>query len=133
MRQEEFIHQVQARGALPDTGHAERAVRATLETLGERIDGGLAVKLAAQLPHEIGENLRRVAPEHSGQHFDRRTFIHRVSEKSGQPEPKAAHLIRVTMEMVDQATTGALSKRVSSSLSDDMQDLLTVTPHKPAQ
>jgi hypothetical protein len=42
MQHDEFVGQVQARARLADTGRAESAIRATLETLGERIPEGLA-------------------------------------------------------------------------------------------
>ena len=61
MEHDEFIGQVQARARLDSRGAAEQATRATLETLGERLSEGAAENLAAQLPHEIGEHLRRTA------------------------------------------------------------------------
>ena len=47
MQHDEFIAQVQARARLSSRGDAERATRATLETLAERLAGGLRDKLAA--------------------------------------------------------------------------------------
>ena len=58
MRYEEFTGQVQARAGLPDRQSAERAVRATLETVAERVPDGVADHLAAQLPTEAAEDLR---------------------------------------------------------------------------
>ena len=56
MEHDEFIGQVQHRARLGSRGDAERATRATLETLAERIADGAANNLAAQLPNEIGEH-----------------------------------------------------------------------------
>ncbi len=50
MKYDEFISQVQRRANLASREEAERATRATLETLGERLAGGEAKDLAAQLP-----------------------------------------------------------------------------------
>lgn len=52
MQHDVFIGQVQQRAKLPSRGDAERATRAALETLGERIPSGFATNLAAQLPVE---------------------------------------------------------------------------------
>ena len=59
MKHDEFIGQVQHRARLSSRGAAERATRATLEPLAERLAGGEADDLAAQLPLELGEHLRR--------------------------------------------------------------------------
>ena len=53
MEHDEFVGQVQNRARLGSRGDAERAIRATLETLAERIADGTAQNLAAQLPVEI--------------------------------------------------------------------------------
>jgi uncharacterized protein (DUF2267 family) len=50
MTYDEFIGQVHHRARLGTTGDAVRATRATLEVLGERLFGGEAKDLAAQLP-----------------------------------------------------------------------------------
>lgn len=49
MRYDEFIGQVQHRAGLGSHAEAERATRATLETLAERLAGGEAHDLAARL------------------------------------------------------------------------------------
>jgi uncharacterized protein (DUF2267 family) len=58
MKHDECIGQGQHRARLSSRGEAERATRATLETLAERLVGGEAKDLAAQLPPEIGEHLQ---------------------------------------------------------------------------
>ena len=63
------------------------------ETPGERIPEGLAGNLAAQLPHEIGEHLRRTeiyTGAGTGERFGRQDVIARVSERAGVDEPQAA-------------------------------------------
>jgi uncharacterized protein (DUF2267 family) len=71
-------------------GDAERAIRSTLETLGERIRDGLAENLAGQLPVEIGEHLRRTEAIYdlgAGERFDRDEFIARVAGPSRRRPP----------------------------------------------
>lgn len=53
VKYDEFIAQVQRRADLSTKDEAERAIRATLETLAGRLAGGEAKDLAAQLPPEI--------------------------------------------------------------------------------
>ncbi|GLZ12785.1 hypothetical protein Acsp04_30200 [Actinomadura sp. NBRC 104425] len=128
MRHSEFLGRVQNRGRLPDLGYAERACRATLETLGERVPEGLADNLAAQLPHEIGEHLRRTevyGGAGTGERFDRHAFVRRVAERAGVDEQKAAFLARVVLEVVDEATQGRIMDRVYDSLSPDIRRLVT--------
>ncbi|GAA3509213.1 DUF2267 domain-containing protein [Actinomadura keratinilytica] len=128
MQHSQFLGRVQNRGRLPDLGHAARACRATLETLGERVPEGLADNLAAQLPHEIGEHLRRTEVHGgagTGERFDRHAFVRRVAERGGVDEQKAAFLARVVLEVVDEATEGRIMDRVYESLSPDIRRLVT--------
>lgn len=129
MQHDEFIGQVQNRAHLDSRGAAERATRATLETLAERIPAGLADNLAAQLPPEIGEHLRRVeaAPDEpeTGERFERREFLRRVSERSGRDEPQAAHDARVVMAVVDEATSGGVVDKVAEALPEDVNQFLS--------
>ncbi|MQA95749.1 MAG: DUF2267 domain-containing protein [Streptosporangiales bacterium] len=127
MRHEELLGQVQARARLPGPGEAERACRATLETLAERIPEGLAENLAAQLPHEIGEHLRRTVVfggQGSGERFDAETFIGRVAERGGVDRPQAAYQARVVLEVADEATQGNVMERVRDSLPADVRSLV---------
>jgi hypothetical protein len=86
VRHDEFTGQVQSRARLAGRGDAERAACAVLETLGERVPEGLAGNLTAQLPHEIGEHLRRTEVYGGagiGDRFGRQDFIARVAERAG--------------------------------------------------
>ncbi|RJL22729.1 DUF2267 domain-containing protein [Bailinhaonella thermotolerans] len=124
MQHDEFIGQVQSRAHLASRGDAERATRATLETVGERIPEGLADNLASQLPHEIGEHLRRtevLGGQGTGEHFDRQEFVDRVADRAGVDEPKAAHVARAVLEVVDEATQGHIMEKVRDSLPPDIR------------
>ncbi|GAA5077795.1 uncharacterized protein (DUF2267 family) [Thermocatellispora tengchongensis] len=128
MRHDEFIGQVQARAKLSGRDKAERAIRATLETLGERVPEGLADNVAAQLPHEIGEHLRRTEVYGglgTGERFGREEFLHRVAERAGADEPQAAYLARVVLEVTAEATEGSVMQKVRDSLSPDLRELVT--------
>lgn len=128
MQHDEFIGQVQARGKLASRGQAERTIRSVLETIGERIPDGLSDNLSAQLPHEIGEHLRRTQqPDQagSGEHFDRDTFLSRVSERSGLDRPQAVYASRVVCEVMDEATQGGVMGKVLQALPPDVRPIVT--------
>lgn len=114
MDHDEFIGRVQQRAQLGSRGEAERATRATLETVGERISDGAADNLAAQLPQEIGEHLRRVASTQAGtgERFSVDDFFQRVTGREGVDQPDAVFHSRVVLEVTDEATTGALMTKV---------------------
>ena len=61
---------------------AERATRATLRTLGERIDRGQARQLAAQLPPELAPWMATSTP---AQPFDVDEFVRRVAAQENTP------------------------------------------------
>jgi Uncharacterized conserved protein len=128
MRHDEFIGQVQARGKLDSRGQAERVTRSVLETIGERIPDGLADNLAAQLPHEIGEHLRRtVEPDKhgTGEHLDLKEFMSRVEAKSGLDRPQAVYATRVVWEVTNEATQGSVMAKVRDALPPDVRTIVT--------
>lgn len=127
MQHDEFIGQVQARARVPSRGDAERATRSTPETLGERLPEGLVDNLAAQLPVEIGEHLRRtitLGGQGTGERFDRAEFVRRVSERSGADEPLALFQARAVLEVVTAAVQPGIVNRVKGSLPPDLAELV---------
>ncbi|WP_224332182.1 DUF2267 domain-containing protein [Haloprofundus halobius] len=84
MNFDEFTGQVQNRLELPDTGESVRAIRATLTTLGERLQEGEAQDLAGPLPMEID---RYLLDADSGQRFAFDEFVDRVAEREGSTDP----------------------------------------------
>jgi uncharacterized protein (DUF2267 family) len=128
MQHDEIIGQVQARAGLDSRGTAEAAIRGTLETLAERIQSDQAKKLAAQLPPEIGEHLRRVvyAPDEpaTGQRMSRHEFFDRVAHRSRFEPSKAVHAARCVIEVMEEAAQGSLMTRIRKSLDDDLSQVL---------
>lgn len=60
-----FMKEVRERGGFASMDHAERATRATLSLLGERLAGGQPGNLAAQLPAELADALGAEGPGES--------------------------------------------------------------------
>ncbi|WP_407549334.1 DUF2267 domain-containing protein [Streptomyces sp. Pv4-95] len=132
MQHDELLGLVQARAALPDRGRAERAARATLETVAERVPAGLAQHLAAQLPHEIAEPMLRVSEEHApaegrpsgGERFDLTIFAGRVAWRGGVSEEAALQEATAVFEVLDAALSPELMEKLSHSLPHDIRELL---------
>jgi len=104
MKHDEFIGQVQHRARLSSRGAAERATRATLETLAERLAGGEAKDLAAQLPPELAEHLRS-GWSAMGERFSLEEFFRRVSQREGADLPEAVFHARAVIEVLSEAVS----------------------------
>ncbi|SRR5579883_1753295 len=129
MKYDEFIKHVQSVSQLDSPEEAERATRATLETIRERIVGDEAKDIAAQLPKELGEYLHGREGE-NGQHFSMEEFITRVSQKEGV-EPTAAfmHVRAVFTVLQDAISVGELAD-LQVNLSKDYAELFGNLPPK---
>ncbi|MEE1942113.1 DUF2267 domain-containing protein [Streptomyces sp. TRM 70361] len=139
MRYEELTGQVQAHADLPDRQAAERALRATLETLAERVPDGVADHLAAQLPTEAAEPLRRVVAGHEasprqraesrtrGEPFDLTAFAGRVAWRSRASEDVAIREATAVLEVLDAAVSPELMLKVCRVLPPDIRRLLPTT------
>ena len=96
-----FIARVQEEAAIDSESKAREAAIATLTTLGERISGGQAMKLAAQLPPEIRYDLQQ--QDDSAQEFDRDEFFKRIGERQGTDRATAEKHARAVLKAVKQA------------------------------
>jgi uncharacterized protein (DUF2267 family) len=102
MKYDDFVGQVQNKAKLATSQEAIKAIRATLQTLAERIVTGEAQNLAAQLPQEIGDYVREVEKD---EQFSLDTFFKRVAEREGVDEPDAVYHARAVMTVVSEAVT----------------------------
>nr|WP_242047529.1 DUF2267 domain-containing protein [Coleofasciculus sp. FACHB-SPT36] len=123
VKYEQFIKQVQSVAQLSHRQEAERATRATLETLKERIVGDEAKDLASQLPAELQECLRGREGE-NGQFFSLQEFYQRVSEKEGTDPSDAATHVRAVFAVLQKAVTPGEFADVRANFSDDDAELL---------
>jgi uncharacterized protein (DUF2267 family) len=122
MNFDQFTGQVQNRLELSDTGRALRAIRATLTTLGERIQEGEASDLASSLPMEIDYYLTDAVAEH-GQRFHWQEFIDRVWERekltNRDDRADAAYHARVVMAVVNEVTPPGEMQQIREQLPAD--------------
>ncbi len=126
MKYDEFIKHVQSVAQLDSREEAERATRATLETIRERIVGDESKDLASQLPHEFAQYLKGREGE-NGQFFDLQEFIDRVSKKESVEPTAAAIHVRAVFSVLQQAVTPGEFADVRANFSPDYAEIFAVS------
>jgi uncharacterized protein (DUF2267 family) len=125
MKYDEFISQVQQRTFLASREEAERATRATLETLGERLAGGETKDLASQLPQELAQYLLKGHERVPGR-FSLDEFFWLVSEREGVNLSQATEHARVVTALLSEVVTMGEIENVRSQLPRDFARLFEV-------
>lgn len=127
MQEHEFIAAVKESLDLPDNRSAERAVRATLTVLGQRLEGGEAKDLASQLPGSLREQLPSDGP---GERFDVDTFYERIAAEEGEgvTVPQARQHARAIAKGLETALSGGEWNNFTSQLPADYADFLGTEP-----
>lgn len=116
MNHDEFVGQVQHRAHLPSRGDAELIIRATLETLGERLQSESAEHVAAQLPPELGRHLKNRPFEH----LSLRDFNERVAKREHHDIAKASFHARCGPGLLVDA--GGSARMFNSAISGGTSD-----------
>lgn len=127
MQKHEFVSAVKESLGLPDNESAERAVRATLTVLGQRLEGGEAKDLASQLPAGLSDAL---PSEGAGEQFDVNTFYQRIADQEGDgvTVAQARQRARAIAKGLETALTGGEWQNFTSQLPQDYQDFLGTEP-----
>ena len=127
MQEHEFVSAVKESLDLPDNRSAERAVKATLTVLGERLEGGEAKDLASQLPGGLADALPN---EGGGERFDVDTFYQRIAEQEGDgvTVAQARQHARAIAKGLETALTDGEWQNFTSQLPKDFQDFLGTEP-----
>ncbi|MEJ2032998.1 MAG: DUF2267 domain-containing protein [Deltaproteobacteria bacterium] len=120
MRERDFVDRVRERAGLESKGEAEKVVRATLETLGERLHKTERVKLAAQLPDELKELLHR-RPDHD--FFQLEEFYNRVSARAGIRYPHAVEQAMAVATVLKEAVSPGELAEIIADLTEDYREL----------
>ena len=108
MQYQEFLQGVQEQISATEPATqtqraAEQAITATLQTLSERLTGGEATDLAAQLPEELKAPLERSAEE--AERFSLEEFYERVAEREGVDLETARNDASAVMSVLRLAVT----------------------------
>ncbi|WP_328303432.1 DUF2267 domain-containing protein [Actinomycetospora sp. NBC_00405] len=127
MQEHEFVSAVKESLGLPDNRSAERAVKATLTVLGQRLEGGEAKDLASQLPGSLADALPN---EGGGERFDVDTFYQRIAEQEGEgvTVAQARQHARSIAKGLETALTDGEWQNFTSQLPKDYQDFLGTEP-----
>lgn len=107
-------------GVPPD--RAATLTEATLETLSERITGGEARDLAAQLPKPAQDWLTG-SPE-PAERFDLTEFIRRVAERAEVPPDEAREATRAVLRTLREAVTAGEFDDVMSQLPKEFGEFM---------
>lgn len=119
MTYDQFVGQVQRRAQLGSLGDTVSAIRATLETLAERLTDDEARNLASQLPREVAVYvLGSVLLQPDRMRLD--DFFDRVTLREGINPSDAIYHARVVLEMVGETVSG----------SGEMDDVLSQLPQE---
>ena len=120
MKGDEFIAEVKNLAELDSNEEAEKATRATLETLKERLAGDEPSNLAAQLPPEVAPN---VEGEGGREAFPVGEFYERVARKEGVGHDEAVRHARAVATVLQTAVTGGELEDVRSQLGNEYREL----------
>lgn len=116
MRYDEMLARVREELGLPDQEHADKAIRATVQVLGERLSGQEPANLRDQLPAELATELPTTG---DGQSFDADEFIRRVGEREG---------LGCSQDQLRQHAQTALTVVLGSVSGEERDDVLAQLP-----
>lgn len=119
---EEFVEEVRWRAGLGSRGEAEDALRATFETLAERLAGGEVEDLASQLPQSLAKYLRHERAGY-GEPYTLNQFLDRVGEREGVDTTEAASHVRAIFSLVQEVVTPGEMSDVRAQLPGDFAPL----------
>ena len=123
MNHDEFVGQVQHLAHLPSRGDAEMVIRATFETLGERLQTESAEHVAAQLPAELGRHLKN----RPFQHLSLQDFKERVAEREHRDVRKAAFHARCVLATLRHAISPGAVRKIRLQLPEEFDPLFGVS------
>jgi uncharacterized protein (DUF2267 family) len=128
MNHDEFVGHVQHGARLSSRGDAETAIRATFETLADRLQPEGVAHIAAQLPPELALQLRGAGHL---EHLKLHEFYARVAKREDKADvdaAKAAFHARAVMETLREAISPGAMQKLEQQLPAEFSDLL----HSPA-
>jgi uncharacterized protein (DUF2267 family) len=121
---QEFITAVADRSGL-SREDAENLVHATLRVLAERISGGEAEDLKAQMPKQLQVDL--IPPQEEAQSFGADEFARRVAQRSGMSEADAGAGVIAVLATIREAVTPGEFDDVLAQLGKEFAELVEGT------
>lgn len=120
MNHDEFVGHVQHNAHLPSRGDAETIIRATFETLGERVQSETAAHIAAQLPPELARHLK----DRRFEHLSLREFHERVAKRENTDVQKSMFHARCVLDTMRTAISPGAVQKLRMQLPEEFQPLL---------
>jgi uncharacterized protein (DUF2267 family) len=121
MKHDEFMTKVGQRADV-SLETADALTAATLRTLAERISGGEAKDLAAQLPAELKPHL--TGADEPAQRFDAEEFVRRVAERAGTDPDRARAGVQAVFTTIREAVTPGEIDDITAQLPKDFEELV---------
>lgn len=121
MEHDEFITKVGQRADV-SLERADALTAAVLQTLAERISGGEAADLAAQLPAELKPHL--TGADEPAEAFSAEEFIRRVAERAGTDPDRARAGVRAVFTTLREAVTLGELDDITAQLPKDFRELV---------
>jgi uncharacterized protein (DUF2267 family) len=125
MQYGEFMRSVTERSGL-DRDQAEKAVRATLNTLAQRLAGGEAKDLASQLPQELKDTVMLTTGAGQGAPMSLDEFLETVAQREGCPVDRARVHAQAVMTTLKDAVTDEEFEEVMTQLDKEYRQLVPV-------
>jgi uncharacterized protein (DUF2267 family) len=119
----EFMQSVRERGGLDDD-QADKAVRATLNTLAQRLAGDEPYDLAAQLPEELKLTTIFTTEAGFGHDLSAQQFVETVAHREGCPAEPARRHVQAVMSTLRDAVTDGEWDDIESQLGSDYRELV---------
>jgi uncharacterized protein (DUF2267 family) len=120
MKHDQLISNARKRADLQSNDEAERAIRATFETLRERLARNEPNNLTNQLPPEIADTLRG---EGGRDNFSLEEFYQHVGEKEGVDQDVASRHARAVASVLQEAVTTGEMDDVRGQLKPEYAEL----------
>lgn len=124
MEYDQMVADIRGELGLPDAAHADKALRATVAVLGERLAGQQPAHLAAHLPQELARELPTTGP---GMPFDADAFVRRVRQKEGlgcSQDEVREHARAVLSMVLGPSLAGSERDDVAAQLPQDVRALM---------
>ncbi len=128
MQTDEFVRRVQEQARIASGDEALKAVRATLETLGERLPDDQRDDLAAQLPKQLRNYLSR---RKEAERYTLEEFYNRVAARSDLGLPATIEQARVVIGVLQEAVSPGQLDEIRAQLPAKFDELFSGEPYGP--